>query len=238
MGTQLPYTEDDLLPISALSQLLYCERRCALIHLEGAWDDNRYTVEGTQLHERVHEQGNESRGDLRIARGLLLHSLRLGLSGIADVVEFRRVETTDSNGRRSGTVLPGIDGYWRPFPVEYKRGKPKPDRSDEVQLCAQALCLEEMLSVCVADGALYYGQPNRRQDVSFDDALRRDTTETAVRLHRLIESRTTPTARRSARCRHCSLASLCLPEATSGRSAARYLRDALSDSAHCLPEDD
>ena len=137
------YTEDDLLPISGLQHLLFCERQCALIHLEQVWAENRLTVEGKNMHDRVHEREAESRPGIRIVRALRLRSLRLGLTGMADVVEFH----LDSGVRSQGL----------PFPVEYKRGKPKADYSDSVQLCAQAICLEEMLSCTIPAGALFYG---------------------------------------------------------------------------------
>ncbi len=147
----MSYAEDDLIPISALQHLIFCERQCALIHVEQAWDENRFTAEGRIMHERVHEAGEDSRGTVRVARGLSLRSLRLGLIGKADVVEFHRVER----------------GRWRPFPVEHKRGKPKPDESDKVQLCAQALCLEEMLGAEVPSGAIFYGRTRHRLEVAF-----------------------------------------------------------------------
>ena len=159
------YEEDELLPLSALQHLIFCERQCALIHVEQAWADNRFTVEGEHLHDRVHDAGGESRGDIRIARGLALRSLRLGLSGIADVVEFHRVT-------EAGILLPRVPGCWKPFPVEYKRGRPKRDRCDEVQVCAQAICLEEMLAAYVPNGALFYGATRHRFDVAFDQEIR------------------------------------------------------------------
>jgi CRISPR-associated exonuclease Cas4 len=202
------YTEDELLPISALQHLLFCERQCALIHLEQLWDENRLTVEGKHLHDRAHEREDESRGDVRIARGLRLRSLRLGLTGMADVVEFRR----------------GPDDAWEPFPVEYKRGKPKFDHCDAVQLCAQALCLEEMLTVSVPTGALFYGAVRRREDVAFDDALRAHTAQAAARLHALITSGQTPPPAYGPKCKQCSLLNLCMPESMQrGKSVARYL---------------
>ena len=151
--------EEDLLPLSALQHLLFCERQCALIHVEQLWDENLFTAEGRVIHERVHEQGGESRGNIRIERGLPLRSFRLGLVGKADVVEFHRVTTQ----------------RWQPFPVEFKRGKPKRDDCDKVQLCAQALCLEEMLATVVEAGALYYGRTRRRLDIAFDTGLRDET---------------------------------------------------------------
>ena len=159
------YDEEDLLPISMLPHYAYCPRRAALIHLEGVWTENRFTVEGRHLHERVHDTEAETRKDLRVVRGLRLRSLRLGLVGMADVVEFHQDEA-------AGLAVPGLAGRWRAMPVEYKRGKPKRDRSDEVQLCAQALCLEEMLGGPVEMGALYYATPRRRQDVPLDAGLR------------------------------------------------------------------
>lgn len=196
------YSEDELLPISALQHLLFCERQCALIHIEQVWEENRLTVEGKNMHEHVHEQSSESRPGVRIARGLRLRSLRLGLVGMADVVEFHQ---------------------GRPFPVEYKRGKPKADHCDEVQLCAQALCLEEMLAATIPSGALFYGTTRRRQDVAFDDALRDLTVQTAERLHALIAMGMTPAQEYSAKCENCSLLNVCLPKG--GKSVARYLAE-------------
>jgi len=219
------YDEDDLLPLSALQHLLFCERQCALIHLEGVWQDNRLTVQGSQLHERVHQAGDETRGDVRIARGVRLRSLRLGLSGKADVVEFHRLPETGpaADADSPGAVLPGLPGRWRPFPVEYKRGRPKRNLCDKVQLCAQALCLEEMLDVHLAGGTLFYGATRKRQPVDFDHHLRRETEGAAHRLHQLIADGTTPTPTFDKKCRRCSLLSLCLPEVAGRGSAERYL---------------
>jgi CRISPR-associated exonuclease Cas4 len=206
-----------------LEHLVFCERQCALIHLERLWDENKATVEGKNLHERSHDTGTESRGDVRVARGLLLRSLRLGLSGKTDVVEFHLL--SDGEPEASGAVLPGVSGRWRPFPVEYKRGRLRHERSYEVQLCAQALCLEEMLSVSVSDGALFYGKTARRQPVTFDEELRRDTEAAAARLHELFRVGVTPKAVFvKNKCRQCSLFERCLPEASDGRGrAGRYL---------------
>ncbi|MBM4040653.1 MAG: CRISPR-associated protein Cas4 [Planctomycetes bacterium] len=226
------FDEDDLLPLSALQHLLFCERQCALIHLEQAWDENRLTAEGRVLHERVHEQGDETRGDVHVARGVPLRSLRLGLAAKADVVEYHRIEeavtSPDSeHPAPPGVRLPDLPGLWRPFPVEYKRGRPKPDHCDLVQLCAQALCLEEMHGVAVPRGALFYGATRRRLEVEFDVALRRETQDAARRLHALVAAQQTPKPQFGPKCERCSLADLCLPHAGSGRSAARYLRATL-----------
>lgn len=211
------YTEDDLLMISALQHLLFCPRQCALIHIEQQWTENRYTAEGKIMHERVDEVGRESRGRIRTVFGLPLRSLRLGLSGRADAVEYHR------RGDESGET-----SFWQPFPVEYKRGKPKKNDSDLVQLCAQAICLEEMLACTVPEGAIYYGKPRRRMAVIFDDTLRDETTDVARRLHALIDSGRTPQARYEKKCDSCSLVSLCMPKVTGAhRSVQGYMAKAL-----------
>jgi CRISPR-associated exonuclease Cas4 len=200
--------EDDLIMISALQHFAFCQRQCALIHIEQVWDENRATAEGKIMHERVHEQDRESRGDVRIEYGLPLRSLRLGLIGKADVVEFHRV---------------GKD-MWLPFPVEYKRGKPKIDHCDKIQLCAQALCLEEMLSVSVPQGAIFYGRTRRRLDVTFDNALRQETEETVEKARRLITAGITPPPVYEKRCKSCSLMEECMPKTIEKRSSVkRYL---------------
>lgn len=217
----VPYNEDDLIPISALQHFAFCERQCALIHIEQVWAENRLTAEGRVLHERVHDAGSESRPDVRTARGLRLRSLALGLTGVADVVEFRPSP--------EGVVVPGLRGRWQPFPVEFKRGRPKPDRCDEVQLCAQALCLEEMLGAAIPEGALFYGQPRRRQDITFDGRLRELVAALAGRAQALLRAGRTPPAAWAPKCKSCSLLELCQPAtAGAGKSARRYLGQMLT----------
>jgi len=226
------FDEDDLLQLSGLQHMVFCERQCALIHIENVWADNALTVQGEHLHDKVHEAGErtESRGDIRIARGLPLRSLKLGLSGIADVVEFHRVN-------ESGIHLADARGMWRPFPVEYKRGRPKRDRCDEVQVCAQAICLEEMLGVDIPEGALFYGATRHRFDVNFDSALRTETEHAASRLHELIRKRQTPPAVREAKCDRCSLIEICMPEvAAKSHSAKLYLDSAIRKSLSDTPQ--
>ncbi|MEW6586424.1 MAG: CRISPR-associated protein Cas4 [Nitrospirota bacterium] len=201
----MSYSEDDLIMLSALQHFMYCERQCALIHIEQAWSENLFTAEGRIMHDKVDTARRESRGKIRIEYGVPLRSLRLGLIGKADVVEFHNKE----------------DGTWQPFPVEYKRGKAKIDNSDKVQICAQAICLEEMLNVEIPEGALFYGQTRRREDVVFDKALRIETEDTAIKVHELIESGITPNAEYSAKCKKCSLLELCLPKVS--RKASKYL---------------
>lgn len=202
------FAEADLLPLSALQHLAFCERQCALIHIEGVWAENRLTAQGRLLHERVHEREDESRGDVRIARGLRLRSLRLGLVGQADVVEFHRQP----------------DRTWQPFPVEYKRGRAKRGDCDRIQLCAQAMCLEEMTGAAVPEGALFYGTPRRRETVCFDPALRAAVGDAARRLHALIEGGRTPSAVFAKRCDNCSLLAQCRPRMpVSNGAVERYI---------------
>ena len=187
-----PEVEDALIALSALQHQLFWTRQCALIHVEGLWAEDGATAEGRILHERVDAGRPERRPGVRIVRGLALRSLALGVSGIADVVEF------------SGRPL-------RPFPVEYKRGKPKAHRADEVQLCAQAICLEEMFGGVVGEGALFYGTTRRRHPVVFDAALRMLTAETAAAARANIAALRTPPPVRTPACRRCSLEVLCQP---------------------------
>ena len=209
------YSPDDFIMLSALQHYAFCPRQCALIHVEQVWLENRLTAEGRIMHERVHEEGDESRGNVRIERGASLRSLRLGLIGKADVVEYHRQ----------------ADGTWQAYPVEYKRGKPKPDHSDKIQLCAQALCLEEMLGASIPSGALFYGKTRRRLDVEFDEALRLETQNIAQQTHELIESGQTPKPVYAKRCESCSLMAECMPKTIQKkRSVESYLKRMLDDT--------
>jgi len=188
------FKEDQLLPLSALQHWLYCPRQCGLIHLEQAWAENKFTAEGQVLHHKAHEGPDESKTGVRITRSLPVRSFNLGISGQCDIVEFH------------------ADG--RVVPVEYKRGKPKSHLADELQLCAQAMCLEEMLGVQISSACLFYGENRRRTAVEFDETLCRLVSETAASLHSMIASRQTPLAEYEARrCDACSLIELCQPKA-------------------------
>jgi len=203
----------EAIPISALQHYLYCPRQCALIHLEQLWTENVYTAEGRQLHEKAHDNATQRRGDCKTVTGLPLCSQELGLTGQADVVEFHR-----------------LDGRWQPYPVEYKRGRPKSIDADRIQLCAQALCLEEMLRVSIPEGALFYGKTRRRQVVPMDEALREKTRNTAWAVHDLLQRRVTPPPPpleiANGICPSCSLLDACLPLAPR-KSASAYLRSVL-----------
>ena len=214
-----PYPEDQLLPLSAVSHYVHCPRRCALIHLEQAWSENVFTTEGRVLHEKAHSGKSESRGDLKILRSLRLRSLRLGITGIADVVELHRCAPSEG-----GVPVSGISGTWLPFPVEYKRGAARNIRCYEVQLCAQALCLEEMLDARIPEGALFLGEKQHRSAVAFTDALRAETEAVCLALQKLFAEGVTPPADYSKRCSSCSLFEDCLPKsAGTGKSARAWL---------------
>lgn len=220
------YTEDQLLLLSGLQHLAFCERQWALIHIEQTWSENRLTASGRVLHDRVHGQTEELRNDLLVARGLPLRSFRLGISAIADVVEFVRVSADQQVA--DSLQLEARSGWWRPRPVEYKRGRPKREAWDRVQLCAQALCLEEMLALAIAEGVLFYGATRRRTEVRFDRDLRDRTEALAARMHRLFSQRVTPAAVLIPGCKSCSLRGRCLPELLSQRRpVASYHRTCL-----------
>lgn len=215
---QAMYTESDLLPLSGLQHLVFCERQWALIHIEQQWEENFLTAEGRLLHAKADDGPDESRDGVRTVRGLALRSLRLGLSGRADIVEFP------------------LDGRSPPLPVEYKRGRRKSNRSDEVQLCAQALCLEEVLGGHIPSGAVFYGQTRRRVEISFTPDLRTFTEQLAARMHRLYAARKTPAPLFQSKCRRCSLLEVCQPQAVEQRGSARtFLRRRIAASITQYP---
>ncbi len=196
----MSYSDEQLLPLSALQHLLFCERQCALIHIEQIWQENYFTARGRILHERVDTGGNRVLGqDIKVEYGVPLRSYRLGLIGKADVVEFH-LKITESGEK------------WIPFPVEYKRGRNKKNDCDRVQLCAQAICLEEQLNIKIPRGALFYGKTRRRENVFFNEKLKNETIEAALKLHELISSGITPLPVYSSACKSCSLKDFCLPK--------------------------
>ncbi len=216
----MTYREEEYLQLSGLQHFAFCRRQWAMIHLEQQWQENLRTVEGDLFHRRAHdEEKRERRGDTLILRGLPVVSAELGISGKCDVVEFH----TDPNG----VVLSGEEGLWSPFPVEYKRGAPKEHQADELQLCAQAICLEEMLCCSIPKGALFYGETRRRVVVTFDDVLRQQVRTMTEEMHQLYHRGYTPKVKPTKGCNACSLKELCLPALMRGKSVGTYLRQAM-----------
>ena len=217
------FREEEFLPLSGLQHFAFCRRQWALIHLEQQWQENLRTIEGQLFHERAHDASlRERRGDTLVLRSLAVASPTLGLSGQCDVVEFRAAP--------EGVPLAGEEGRWLPFPVEYKRGRPKPHQADELQLCAQAMGLEEMLCCSIPEGALFYGEPRRRTVVFFTPELRETVRRDSDEMHQLYHRGHTPKAKPSKSCSACSLKELCLPQLVRRESVQTYLRRAMEES--------
>ncbi len=218
------YQEEDYLQLSGLQHFRFCRRQWALIHIENQWAENFRTVDGSLMHEKAHESGSsESRGDLLIVRGLAVHSSSLGVSGQCDVVEFRR--------NPDGILLQNREGLWQPFPVEYKRGKPKENNADSLQLCGQAMCLEEMLCCAIPEGALFYGETRRRLSVPFTQELRGQVQGLLTEMHDLFRKQYTPKVKPSKSCNACSLKELCLPKLMRVKKVSAYLSVAMEESS-------
>lgn len=210
------YDEDELLDLAGLQHFCFCRRQWALIHIERQWRENLRTVEGNLLHERAHDdQLQEQRGDVTITRGMPVSSRSLGVSGICDVVEFRRSP--------EGVSIHGREGLYQPTPVEYKRGSPKENDADRLQLCCQAMCLEDMLCCTIPTGYLYYGETRRRTAVALDDALREKVLLMLEEMHQLYARRYTPRVRPTKSCNACSLSEICLPRLDRSGSARAYI---------------
>jgi len=198
------YSEDDLVPLSYLSQYYYCPRRAGFLLIERTWSDNIHTMEGSIVHKRVNDASKETRPDLVRLTSLPLHSLRLGLFGIADSIEL--YATPD------GYTIQGLEGRWEIVPVEYKHGRVRNELEYEIQLCAQAMCIEEMLSVSSTRGFVYYAGDRRRKEVRFTPELRHLVEKGAESLHILLSSGVTPPVVKSKKCQECSLLEDCLPQ--------------------------
>ncbi len=210
------YSEDEYLMLSGVQHFAFCRRQWALIHLEQQWEENSRTVDGNIMHERVHNaEFHEKRGELVITRAMAVSSPRLGISGECDAVELRKAE--------NGIGLFGLEGKYSVTPVEYKRGEPKEDDCDAVQLMAQALCLEDMLCCEIPYGYLYYGEIRRRVKVIFDDELRRRTEDMIEEMHDLYKKKHTPKVKRRKCCNACSLKNICLPVICGGKKASEYV---------------
>jgi CRISPR-associated exonuclease Cas4 len=213
--------EDAYLQISGLQHFAFCRRQWALIHIEQAWEENLRTVEGKILHERAHDPFfSEKRGDTLVTREMPIQSHKMGVSGRCDIVEF--------HADAQGVALFGRAGLWSPCPVEYKRGSPKTNDADRLQLCAQALCLEEMLLCPTIDTAyLYYGETRRREKVPLTDALRESVRSSFAEMHQYYDRRYTPRVKRTKSCNACSLKDICLPRLPQSDSVRGYMDRAL-----------
>jgi len=215
------YTPDDLLPLSGIQHFLFCRRQWALIHVEQQWKENALTAEGRIMHKRADDPFfTETRNGVITARSVPIASYRLGPPGVCDVVEF----TTSPDGVK----LPNRDGLYLAAPVEYKRGKPKREPVDEAQLCAQAICLEEMLSLTIPRGYLYYGETRHREEIELTAELRTLVQEMSAEMHNYFSRGYTPKVKTSKACRSCSLADICLPKLQEkALPASKYIKQAI-----------
>lgn len=219
---KISYSEDDFLMLSGLQHFVFCRRQWALIHIEQQWEENERTVDGMLMHKNAHNpEYHSKRGDTITFRALKIHSRELGLSGECDIVEF--ISSPD------GITLQGYEGTWRPYPVEYKRGTIKDHDADIMQLCAQAICLEEMLCCSVPEGALYYGENRRRQEIEFDADLRKKVISAVNEMHDLYQKGYTPKVRPTKSCNACSLKNLCVPKLLKKRLVSTYLKQDLEE---------
>ncbi len=205
------YNEDNFIMISALQHYIFCPRQCGLIHVDDAWQENVFTVRGNILHEKVDTDTYETRGDTKTVRGLRIHSYKFGITGRCDVVEFKETE--------KGKVV---------LPVEFKAGEPKDDNSDKVQLCAQVLCLEEMLNIEIPKAAFFYGKIRRRNIVEINEELRKQTKEVIIKVHVIVNSKKVPGAEYSTKCRNCSLINICQPKALNSKKLNNYITNLYS----------
>lgn len=220
----MAYNEEDYLLLSGLQHFSFCRRQWALIHIEQQWAENLRTMDGHILHEKAHDStAREKRGDLIVTRDMRIHSPSLGISGSCDVVEFRR--------EKEGIPLPDQTGLWQPYPVEYKRGAPKLTEADRLQLCAQAMCLEEMLCCDIPEGAVFYGEIRRREVVALDEKLRSRVCDLLSQMHDLYRRSYTPKVKPTKGCNACSLKELCLPKLVKKRSVMDYLRKSMEGSS-------
>ena len=217
------YKDEEYLQLSGLQHFAFCRRQWALIHIENQWAENFRTIDGTIVHQNAHDAGfEESRSDRYITRGVSVYSSQLGVSGQCDVVEYHRGST--------GIPLRGKEGLWQPYPVEYKRGSPREDTGDALQLCGQAMCLETMLCCEIPEGALFYGEIRRRAVVPFTGELRSQVRELFAQMHDLYRRGYTPKVKPSRSCGACSLKELCLPKLMKNRSVADYLKAAMEET--------
>ena len=214
------YFEEDYLMLSGIQHFAFCRRQWAIIHIEQQWAENYRTTAGELMHKKAHDAGSfKKRGNLLIVRGLRISSHELGVSGQCDAVEFHQDET--------GVEVFGYDGKWNLVPIEYKHGAPKGNNADELQLCAQAICLEEMFQTSIPDGYLYYGENRRRSYVEFTDNLRDEVRKMAKEMHELFRRGYTPNVKPGKQCKACSLENLCVPKLQKAMKAREYIEQSI-----------
>lgn len=216
------YSEDDYLQLSGIQHFAFCRRQWALAYIELQWQENVRTLEGRFLHENAHDPAfDEKRGYTLIVRAMPVHSRTLGISGECDVVEFHKSP--------DGIELAGHEGKYKVIPVEYKRGKPKENDADILQLTAQAMCLEEMLCCDIACGFIYYGETRHRTKIVFDTEGREKVRQMFKEMHKYFSQRYTPKVKISKSCNACSLKNVCVPELNKNISAAQYISRKLKE---------
>ena len=219
------YDDDQMLMLSGIQHYMYCPRQWALIHIEQQWEENRLTAEGQSLHHNVDNPAyRQKNGDVITLRAVNIASRYLGLYGVTDAIEL-----LPSDGPADAITHPRYPGFWKPFPIEYKRGHRKPDERDEVQLAAQVICLEEMYGINIPEAALFYHETRHREAVIIDKHLHQLTHELSVAMHRTFESGSTPKAKERKDCGNCSLMDICVPELSRKTSVAYYLKKALDE---------
>lgn len=212
----MEYKEEDYLSLSGIQHFEFCRRQWALIHIEQQWQENLRTVEGEILHEKAHDNFlKEKRGDIIISRGMAVFSKSLGINGVCDIVELHK--------DKDGVSIFGREGLYKPIPVEYKRGKPKENDVDIMQLTAQVICLEEMLNCCIKEGYLFYGEINHRLKISITDDYKNRVAEICKEMHSLYERRYTPKVKPTKSCRACSLSEICMPKLCKNLSVEDYI---------------
>lgn len=220
------YKEEDFLQLSGIQHFAFCRRQWAIIHIEQQWAENYRTTAGELMHKKAHDEGAfEKRGNILTVRGLRISSHELGVSGQCDVVEFHQAEC--------GVTLYGYDGNWNPVPVEYKHGKPKENNSDELQLCAQAICLEEMFQTVIPEGYLFYGENRRRSHVGFTEGLREEVKNMTKEMHELFQRGHTPNVKPTKQCKACSLENLCVPKLQKTMKVREYIQQGIHSDEPC-----
>ena len=219
------YNEEDFLQLSGIQHFAFCRRQWALAYIEMQWQENVRTAEGRMLHEKAHDSSiKEKRGELIIARALPIHSREMGVSGECDVVEFHRSE--------DGVSLVGREGKYKAIPVEYKRGSPKKNDIDALQITAQAMCLEEMLCCDISCGYLYYGETRHREEIIFTSELREKVKDMFAEMHKYYEQKYTPKVKRTKSCNACSLKDICLPVLNKNISVSDYIDNRIKEGGN------